>query len=599
MEFGIYLAFPSGSEDRILKRKAIIEKETELVVRMCPETAEFPRAIDAIAESQYFMIATADGIITGNLLSELTYAASEHKRIVILSLDESSLSSPDDLLTRGRPRIADAELTDEHFADVVRRIFLDPSAWPENNRFPVRDAGEALTREELCYPNREQKARMKELLSAEIRGEWALCCRPENAYLLGMAYEWGIAVGKDTEQADFYYEISSKLDNPEGRFLNASFRIAKGEKLPELYLEKTDAAEQGSVFALTELGQSFYLGTNSCIQNPGRAFSCWKRAADAGGTAAMYCLARGYENGVWGGKESNLADMYALLAEEAGFPRKLGSTAQVCKSNGHSEENSAGGSDKPCGEAVCPDNADELSGELISIDCKIRGILEKERKTSGEEAVKDRKEMIRWYQEFLALADDKAIEKRQKTAEGTRELSRYLFDFAVELDVLPDPRQEEDTAAGSVPGKKLAKACLVRSLKNSRDYWCEIAEYILEKWLRAGEAGAEGPSAYSVRRAAELFGEIRGGLKDYRRFLLKYVDIDNETEEKWNSLKTILKTSFETMAEYWKEQDSEKSDMLRKQGESIGSEMEEIKKQVSEEEEEKKRKDGDTGALPA
>ena len=277
---------------------------------------------DQIVQCGYFVFVVSDHSIASDwCLRELEFAASERKRIIAVWLDNVSISPRVKLIIQNTHYINYYSGPGDAFFNAVSRAFQgDPSRLSAGGR--AQDDGGDSVWNETYFLDTEELKRIADLLAKEKKNEYSVCFRPENAYRLGIAYELGVNVAADAKRAAFYYRVSSYRGSAEGKYLYAAI-LSKREDadLSALLARKLEAAEAGSVYALTYLGEDYYYGRNGCPPDKEKAYAFWKTAAEAGSVLAMYSMAFGCERGECVEKDFELAYMYTLMAIEHGFPR--------------------------------------------------------------------------------------------------------------------------------------------------------------------------------------------------------------------------------------------------------------------------------------
>ncbi|MBQ6773161.1 MAG: SEL1-like repeat protein [Synergistaceae bacterium] len=287
-----------------------------------------------ILESQFFVfIVSAKSTESDWCLRELEFAASERKNIVAVWIDNIAIPPRVKLVIQNTHYIYYRSESNEAFSEAMSKAFVINN----NNDLPQQKINYALNHEgsyiwnEHYFISTDDKKNIRALLKREKNNKYSECFAPENAYLLGLAYELGINVKVDLKRAEFYYKISAHRGSYEGKYLYAAVRLkqlaskSKSESdsnsdSGELLSEMIDAAEHNSIYALTYLGIDYYYGKNFCERDIAKAYKFWHQAAEAGGIAAMCYMSYGYLHGECVIKDIDLAYMYALIASEHEFP---------------------------------------------------------------------------------------------------------------------------------------------------------------------------------------------------------------------------------------------------------------------------------------
>ncbi|MCD7956311.1 MAG: toll/interleukin-1 receptor domain-containing protein [Lachnospiraceae bacterium] len=326
MEKSIFISYSHKDADTVRTIAEIIKNATDMAVwydsRLRGGENYFSVIANQIIKSSFFVFIVSDNSILSDwCLRELEFAASERKIIVAIWLDNISVSPRVKLVIQNTHYINYYSASNELFFDAVRKAFLGNGSQPIAGAY-VDDEGGDRSWNHTYFLERQKVKKIENLLSNEKQKKYSVCFQPENAYLLGLAYELGIHVDIDLKHAEFYYKISDFKGDYDGKYLYAALRLRQEEAEPSALLaEMTDAAEHRSIFALTYLGDDYYFGRNGCDKDIEKAYEFWKQAAEAGGIVAMYYLAYGYRKGECVKKDYELACMYSLMALEYEFPR--------------------------------------------------------------------------------------------------------------------------------------------------------------------------------------------------------------------------------------------------------------------------------------
>ena len=324
MENSIFISYAHENAEAVGLIAENIKRVSGMTVWLDSELRGGDNFIEVIANtifsSSYFVFIVSEASVFSKwCLKELEFAFNEGKRIVAVWLEEAV----------GIPKGVSMLIQDTHYIRyTANEVFLEELAKAfcadtarRRGGSDETEADAASVWQDACFLDDGQLRRISRLLTYETQKRYAVCFRAENACLLGLAYELGVRVRKDTKKAEFYYKISAHRGSYDGKYLYAALRGRLREDDGGSEEQILDAARHGSVFALTRLGNSYYFGGNGCEKDRKKAYELWKEAADSGGAAAMYYLAYGYHRGDCLEKDADLAYMYALLAAEAGFPR--------------------------------------------------------------------------------------------------------------------------------------------------------------------------------------------------------------------------------------------------------------------------------------
>ncbi len=272
-----------------------------------------------IIENKYFVFIVSDNSVKSDwCLRELEFAASERRHIVAIWLDNITIAPRIKLIIQNTHYINWYSNKGNLFSQSIALAFNgDAAPVPETKR----DNDDALPKNQKYFLCKDELKKLKELLAAEKNETFSVCFIPENANLLGIAYELGISVEADLKKAALYYKVSKYGGNRDGAYLYASLMF-QNEPENEVYLsDMIEAAESGSALALTHVGDFHYEGRNGLPVNKEKAYTYYERAAKAGDIMAMYYTAYGYRKGECLPQDLDIAYMYALKAMEKGFPR--------------------------------------------------------------------------------------------------------------------------------------------------------------------------------------------------------------------------------------------------------------------------------------
>ncbi len=254
-------------------------------------------------------------------LRELEFAASEQKKILAVWLEDVQIPPRVKLIIQSTQYIRyQPTAMDAFIRDLSRALNGTAGTGPA----PAKEAPaerDILWNEKKYFIETEKLQKIEELLREEKQGHFSVCFQPENAVLLGLAYELGLKTEVQTRKAEFYYKVARHYGSADGRYLYAALKFAK-EPLEVSWLDEFDQAmQEQSPFALTYVGDDYYYGRKGRSKDMDKAYACWKTAAELGSVTAMYYMAFGYRRGECVEKDVDLAYMYALKATEFEFPR--------------------------------------------------------------------------------------------------------------------------------------------------------------------------------------------------------------------------------------------------------------------------------------
>lgn len=275
-----------------------------------------------ILESRFFVfIVSENSVISDWCVRELEFAASEHKRIVTIWIGRPVLPPQVKLVIQNTQYINYYAASPDAFFSSVQAAFCQEA--PDSSSGHGRSQDQDVPGPQKYFLEEDKLQRISVLLEMEKQSRYSLCFEPENACLLGLAYEMGVGTESDEKKALFYYKISDYYGSYDGKYLYAAARRAKdpdGDPTP-LLREMQEAAKHHSTYALTYLGDDYYYGRGGCDKDLDKAYTFWREAAELGSATAMYYMAYGYRRGECVPKDIDLACMYALKAVEHNFPR--------------------------------------------------------------------------------------------------------------------------------------------------------------------------------------------------------------------------------------------------------------------------------------
>lgn len=326
MDDHIFISYSHKDAETVNKISKIIEQVSNMQVWIDSNLRGgenyFSVIANQIMECKYFVFIVSDNSILSDwCLRELEFAASERKIIVAVWLDNISISPRIKLVIQNTHYVNYYSTTDEAFFEAMGKTFKSSETLLRKETLNDLNSDEIWT--ETYFLDHNEIKKIEKLLSDEQNGRFSVCFEPKNSCLLGLAYELGIKVPIDLRKAEFYYKVSTYKGNYDGKYLYAAIRQKNDccESQTAYLKEMIDAAEHQSVYALTYLGDYYYYGLNGCEKDVAKAYKFWEKAATGGGVVAMYYMAFGHRKGEYVEKDAALANMYALMATEYGFPR--------------------------------------------------------------------------------------------------------------------------------------------------------------------------------------------------------------------------------------------------------------------------------------
>ena len=101
------------------------------------------------------------------------------------------------------------------FFNAVSKAFIENMQRQQEISYSASDEGRDNTWNETYFIDSKTLKKISVLLSQEKQDKYSVCFQPENAYMLGLAYELGIKVDADLKRAEFYYKVSAYRGNYE------------------------------------------------------------------------------------------------------------------------------------------------------------------------------------------------------------------------------------------------------------------------------------------------------------------------------------------------------------------------------------------------
>lgn len=276
---------------------------------------------ESILKNDYFIFVVSKSSVSSDwCIQELEFAKSEKRKIVAIWVEDTEIPAGVRMVIQNTHYIT---WTDGDEDDLLRQLtstFVDGNVTTVVSQQSSQDDSPFHT-ERYFLPQAKLKI-IKELLNAEKKNQYSKCFEAENAVLLGLAYELGVETEKDLKKAEFYYRVGKHKGDIDAKYLYAALMIETDSKNKKRYLQDMEeAAEEGSVLAMTYLGDNLYDGRWGLPANKEKAYGWWRKAADKGEPAAMYFIAYGYSVGECFEVDYGLSLMYALSSSEYKFPR--------------------------------------------------------------------------------------------------------------------------------------------------------------------------------------------------------------------------------------------------------------------------------------
>ena len=325
MKDGIFVSYSHSDSTVVEQIVSVLKKTTGKEVwfdhKLRGGENYFSVIANQIVSNKYFVFIVSDNSIESDwCLRELEFAASEKRRIIAIWLDNISISPRIKLIIQNTHYINWYSTTSDFFSESVSMAFDEKMSYPVIANSD-RDLDELSAQYQKYYLDNKEMRKIIRLLQAEKNEQYSVCFIPENANLLGIAYELGVSVEKDYNKASFFYKASKYFGDADGQYLYSALKRDNDRNNQEHIASILDAADHGGILALTYVGDCYYEGTEGFPLDKNKAYGYYERAARAGGTVAMYYTAYGYTCGECLQQDYDLAYMYALKAKEKGFPR--------------------------------------------------------------------------------------------------------------------------------------------------------------------------------------------------------------------------------------------------------------------------------------
>ncbi|MBR2262935.1 MAG: toll/interleukin-1 receptor domain-containing protein [Firmicutes bacterium] len=275
-----------------------------------------------IIACEYLIFIVSDHSIQSDwCLRELEFAASEQKKILAVWLKDVDISPRVRLIIQSTQYINFDPSHMDAFSHAIVLALEGGGATGLGKKKEAPAERDVLWNEKKYFIEDEKIRKIDELLKLEQQGKYSTCFLPENAVLLGLAYELGLKTEANARQAEFYYKVARFYGNSEGKYLYAALKQSQDPENLEYLKDMDEAVQEESVFALTHVGDDYYYGRNGREKDVDKAYRFWQIAAERGSATAMYYLAFGYRKGEGVPKDLDLAYMYALRSSEYDFPR--------------------------------------------------------------------------------------------------------------------------------------------------------------------------------------------------------------------------------------------------------------------------------------
>lgn len=273
-----------------------------------------------ILKNEFFIFVVSDHSVKSDwCIRELQFAMSEGKKIIAVWLEDISIPPGVRLVIQNTHYVNFESSNEELLAKNIERCFSGEVTLRGNSQSEMEDHADSIN--EKYFVAKKDVERIKHLLIDEEKGKYSQCFLPENAVLLGLAYELGINTQKNDAKALFYYRVGIFNGSEDARFLYEAMKINDAENPRPHLIEMKKAAENGSAVAMTYYGDICYQGNYGVEKNVDEAVAFWKKAAEMGSPVSQYYMAYAYRWGDGVEKDYCIALMYALKSTEQKFPR--------------------------------------------------------------------------------------------------------------------------------------------------------------------------------------------------------------------------------------------------------------------------------------
>ena len=293
------------------------------------------KIVEKIRAADYFIVMlSCESIRSEWVLDEVEYAKKQHKRILPVYIDNTSL--PDDLdmiLQRYHSLFWHLRSSDKQFEESLDRIFGDQEEEPGSPQVPE---GQNC----IDYSSAETE-QMRRLLAQEERGVFSQCYSPKGACLLGKAYMHGCGCAEDRKKAAHYFRIAQFRGSADASAYLLQMRLEDQEEAtwdePDeefcapIIQELRRLADAGSEAAMMIYARILWYGRYGCPKDPEESARLYVICAENGNARAQHIMSSNYYLGDGVEKDYDLAIMYANLALEQGYIKSWRCWGQFCR----------------------------------------------------------------------------------------------------------------------------------------------------------------------------------------------------------------------------------------------------------------------------
>ncbi len=316
---GVFVSYSHLDRDKMLHTLETLGKVPELEIwcdkNLCGGEQFIDEIADQIMAQEYFFFLLSKNSVNSTFCrQELTFAYNKGRKIIAVVIEDVALPAGVDFCLTGIHHIFYSE--EDSFDEEVARSF----------KKSVAKAGHSFHNDhrptEKYFVEKANIKLIDKLIKDEQNGAYSVCFEAENAVLIGLAYEQGIHTDIDLKKAQLYYHVAAHRGNLDGQYLYAALMAELNpEKEAEYIKQMEEAAEGGSVYALTHYGDLCNSGDKGVPYDRAKAVEYWRKAADKSFPTALYYMGYAYHTAMSVDRDDGLALMYALLAIEREFPR--------------------------------------------------------------------------------------------------------------------------------------------------------------------------------------------------------------------------------------------------------------------------------------
>lgn len=323
---GVFISYSHTNAEEVRYVAEVIRANTDQTVwydtKLRGGENYFSTIAKEILNNEYFfLLISAESVKEkGWCERELNFAMNNGRTIVAVWLEETPVPPGISLCIQNTHYVKYG--TDDNFVRSVINCFTGDALTDENTGDESGRADNKGTEKYFLF--KHEVKQINSLLKSEKAQSYSVCFEPQNAVLLGISYELGINPDKviDLKKAQLYYQTAAYKGSEDGKFLYAALMADRDkDNLPKYIRQMEEAAEAGSVYAMTYFGDAYYEGRYGLTKDLAKAVRWWKQAAAKGFPTAQYYMSYEYRVGETGETDYGLSLMFALSASEHQFPR--------------------------------------------------------------------------------------------------------------------------------------------------------------------------------------------------------------------------------------------------------------------------------------